>query len=79
MAREGVSVVQLYERSAAERAGLRLDDRVVAVDSEEIASLGNLRKMAQWLTKKKPALTARRFTIVRDGMRRGIDLPDRRT
>lgn len=69
-----VRVVQLFGGSAAQRAGLVLGDRVVAIDGRELSADSVACETTRWLVELQPAQSARQLTVLRDGQRVEIDL-----
>lgn len=69
-----VRVVQLFEGSAAQRAGLKLGDTVVALDDRNLTSDLTACETARWLAETRPTRSARQLTVVRDGRHIEIDL-----
>lgn len=61
-----VRVVQLYHGSLAERAGLKLGDKVVAIDDRTLATGASNCETAQWLVEAGPARSAQRLTVLRN-------------
>jgi hypothetical protein len=72
-----VRVVQLFDDSAAHGAALKLGDRVVAIDDRELPFDGTTCGTTRWLAEARPAQSARRLTVLRDGQRIEIELLDR--
>ena len=68
---ERFEVVQLYEGSRAEEAGLRLEDEVAALDGHELdASDRDARcDTTRWLTGSDHVERANRVTVIREGER----------
>ncbi|RXZ65345.1 retropepsin-like aspartic protease [Pelagerythrobacter rhizovicinus] len=73
-----VRVVQLFDASAAQLAGLELGDRVVAIDGRELSADDTGCETIQWLTESRLAQSARQLTVLRDGRRVEIDVASRR-
>lgn len=69
-----VRVVQLFDGSIAQRAGLELGDRVVAIDGRDLAAEDTTCETMQWLAEFQPARSARQLTVLRDSQRVEIDL-----
>ena len=69
-----VRVVQLFDGSPAQRAGLRLGDKVVAVDDRTLATGTSNCQTAQWLVEDRPAQSVRRLMVVRDDQQVEINL-----
>ncbi|WP_160616959.1 aspartyl protease family protein [Pseudoblastomonas halimionae] len=68
MMRQGaVKVVQLFEGSVAERAGLRLGDEVVAIDGRDLSEQPGACGVARWLAEDRPTQDASTLTVMRDG------------
>jgi len=75
MAREeGVRVMQLYDGSPAQRAGLKLGDLVTAIDDRALPTGDVSCDVTRWLVEERPASTAQRLTVARDGGPVAIDL-----
>ena len=72
----GVRVRQLYEASAAKRAGLELGDLVAAIDEREVPTSAVPCEVTQWIVEERPAATAQRITVLRNGQRVEIDLSE---
>lgn len=60
-------VVQLYEGSPADRAGLKLGDEVVAIDDRSLTDPTQQCETMRWLIEDRPADTARQLSVMRDG------------
>lgn len=71
-----VRVMQLFDGSPAQRAGLTLGDRVVAIDGRELQAENRACDTTRWLVETRAARSARRLTVLRDGQRVTINLGD---
>jgi hypothetical protein len=69
-----VRVVQLFDGSQAQRAGLELGDQVVAIDDRDFSSEESTCGTTRWLVEARPAQSASRLTVLRDGQRVEIDI-----
>lgn len=68
MMRDGAAeVVQLFDGSAAKKAGLRLGDRVVAIDGRSLAMQEGACAASRWLAQDRPTHRAQVLTVLRDG------------
>jgi serine protease DegQ len=63
-----VTVKKVLEKGPAEKAGLKVDDRITRLDGEKVESGAGLLKLAAELTAGKEA----KLTVVRDGKERQI-------
>lgn len=61
-----VRVVQLFDGSPAQRAGLKLGDKVVAIGDRTLATGDSNCETARWLAEDRPMQSAQRLTVVRD-------------
>lgn len=71
---DGVRVVQLFEGSTAQQAGLQLGDHIVAIDDHEVPLGEASCEVIRWLVESRPALSAEHLTILRDSERTRITL-----
>ncbi len=71
-----VRVVQLFDGSAAQRSGLKLGDRVVAIDGRNLLAEEAPCETMKWLVESRPTQSARRLTVLREGRPVTIDLED---
>ncbi|WP_188055954.1 PDZ domain-containing protein [Sphingosinithalassobacter sp. CS137] len=72
-----VIVVQLFDDSAAERAGLELGDQVLAIDDRELSAGGTACETMRWLIESRPERSAGELTVLRQGQRVTIDVTGR--
>ncbi len=75
-AETGVRVMQLYEGSAAERAGLKLGDQVVAIGDRELPTGEASCEVKKWLIEERPTASAKGLTVLREGARVEIDISE---
>ena len=73
---DGVRLRQIYEGSGAERAGLKLGDLVTAIDDREVPTSAVSCEVTRWIVEERPAATAQRITVLREGKRVEIDLAE---
>ncbi|MXO49172.1 PDZ domain-containing protein [Erythrobacter vulgaris] len=69
-----VRVVQLFDGSPAQRAGLKLGDKVVAIDDRTLSTGDSSCETARWLAEDRPIRSAQRLTVVRDNRPTEISL-----
>ncbi len=62
---DGVRVIQLFNGSIAQDAGLQLGDQVVAIDDHEIPLGEASCETTRWLVESQPARSAEHLTILR--------------
>ncbi|MBX7535165.1 aspartyl protease family protein [Qipengyuania sp. GH1] len=60
-------VVQLFEGSSAQRAGLELGDEVIAIDGHSLLGREEPCNVVQWLVEEHPTSSAEKVTVVRNG------------
>jgi len=70
----GVRVTQLYDGSAAQRAGLKLGDLVTAIDDRALPKGEVSCEVTRWLVEERPAATAQHLTVERKGQPVAITL-----
>ncbi len=71
---DGVRVVQLFQGSTAQQAGLQLGDHIVAIDDREVPLGEASCETTRWLVESHPALSAEHLTVLRDSERTKIAL-----
>jgi hypothetical protein len=74
MATDGIRVVQLFQGSNAQQAGLQLGDRVMAIVDHEVPLDKVSCETKQWLIEARPTYSAGRLTVLRDGKQVEINL-----
>lgn len=69
-----VRVTQLFEGSRADKAGLRLDDTIAAIDGVALSPGDAPCETMRFLVEDRPTRNARRLTVMREGLTLEIDL-----
>ena len=68
MVLEGAArVVQIFEDSPAQRAGLQLGDEVVAIDGRSLLDRQEPCSVTRWLVEERPTYSADTVTVIRNG------------
>ncbi len=76
MTGDTATVVQLFDGSAAKRAGLRLGDTVLAIDGRSLLGQPDSCVIARWLVEDRPTSQARTLSVMRNGQALELTVTD---